>query len=111
MRILRTEAFKEDYKRLPNTAQKKFDEKIKLFMNDIHHPSLRVKKMKGHKNRWEASIDMFYRFPFEIHRDHYFLRRIGPHALSSPNQRASHTFLWMLFSSYIGLHPAVMRTE
>ena len=79
MRILRTEAFKEDYKRLPKTAQKKFDEKIKLFMNDIHHPSLRVKKMKGHKNRWEASIDMFYRFPFEIHRDHYLLRRIGPH--------------------------------
>ncbi|MFH0932718.1 MAG: hypothetical protein V1832_00170 [Nitrospirota bacterium] len=78
MRILRTEAFKEDYKRLPKTAEK-FDEKIKLFINVISHPSLRVKKMKGHKNRWEASIDMFYRFTFEIHRDYYLLRRIGPH--------------------------------
>jgi len=79
MRILRTEAFKEDYKRLPKTVQKKFDEKIRLFINDISHPSLRAKKMKGHKNRWEASIDMFYRFTFEIHRDYYLLRRIGPH--------------------------------
>jgi len=79
MRILRTEAFKEDYKRLPKNSQKKFDEKIKLFINDIYHPSLRVKKMKGHKNCWEASIDIFYRFTFERHPDHYLLRRIGPH--------------------------------
>jgi mRNA-degrading endonuclease RelE of RelBE toxin-antitoxin system len=79
MRILRTEAFKEDYKKLPKPVQKKFIEKIKLFMNDIHYPSLRVKKMKGHKNRREASIDMFYRFTFEIHTDYYLLRRIGPH--------------------------------
>jgi hypothetical protein len=35
--------------------------------------------MEGHKNRWEASIDMFYRFTFEIHDDFYMLRRIGPH--------------------------------
>jgi len=35
--------------------------------------------MKGYKNRWEASIDMFYRFTFEIHKDLYLLRRIGPH--------------------------------
>jgi hypothetical protein len=48
-------------------------------MININHPSLRVKKMKGHKNRWEASIDMFYRFTFEIHSDYYLLRRIGPH--------------------------------
>jgi mRNA interferase RelE/StbE len=79
MRILRTEAFKEDYKRLPKTVQKKFDEKIRLFINDISHPSLRVKKMKGHKNRWEASIDIFYRVTFEIHSDYYLFRRIGPH--------------------------------
>ena len=79
MRILRTEAFKEDFKQLPKPTQGKFGNKIILFMNDIHHPSLRVKKMKGHKNRWEASIDMFYRFTFEIHSDYYLLRRIGPH--------------------------------
>jgi len=79
MKILRTDAFKEDYQNLPGIVQRKFDEKIKLFVTNRNHPSLRVKKMKGHKNRWEASIDMFYRFTFEIHRDYYLLRRIGPH--------------------------------
>jgi len=79
MKILRTEVFKEDYKRLPKSTQEKFANKIKLFMNNINHSSLRVKKMKGHKNRWEASIDIFYRFTFEIHSDYYLLRRIGPH--------------------------------
>jgi mRNA interferase RelE/StbE len=79
MKILRTEVFKEDYKRLPIPVQDKFDEKIKHFIHDIRHPSLRVKKMKGHKNRWEASIDMFYRFTFELHQDYCILRRIGPH--------------------------------
>ncbi len=79
MRIIRTEAFKKDFKELPKPAQEKFEKKIKLFMEDIKHPSLRVKKMEGYKNRWEATIDMFYRFSFEIHDDFYILRRIGPH--------------------------------
>ena len=79
MRIIHTDPFKEDYKKLPKTIQDKFDKKILLFEKNIHHPSLRVKKMKGHQNRWEASIDMFYRFTFEIHKDYYLFRRIGPH--------------------------------
>lgn len=79
MKISRTESFKTDYKHLPPQAQKLFDKKIRLFIHNLNHPSLRVKKMQGHKNRWEASINMFYRFTFEIHDDHYLLRRIGPH--------------------------------
>ena len=86
MRIIRTDAFKKDFKELPVPVQKKFAKKIKLFIENSKHPSLRVKKMEGHKNRWEASIDMFYRFTFEIHDDYYLLRRIGPHdnVLKSP---------------------------
>jgi len=86
MRIIRTDAFRKDFKELPKQAQEKFENKIKLFMENIKHPSLRVKKMEGHENRWEASIDMFYRFTFEIHHDFYILRRIGPHdeVLKSP---------------------------
>lgn len=79
MRITRTEGFKKDFKQLPKYVQKKFEGKIKLFMENIRHPSLRVKKMEGHTNRWEASIDMFYRLTFEMHDDFYMLRRIGPH--------------------------------
>ena len=65
MRIIRTNAFKKDFKELPKAIQEKYEKKIKVFMDNIKHPSLRVKKMEGHKNRWEASIDMFYRFTFE----------------------------------------------
>ena len=79
MKIVRTNSFKKDYKELPKSIQEKFKKKIILFYGNIKHPSLRVKKMKGYKNRWEASIDMFYRFTFEIHKDLYLLRRIGPH--------------------------------
>ncbi len=79
MRIVYTNLFKKDFKKLPKKKRELFKKKVALFIDDVRHPSLRVKKMSGHENRWEASIDMFYRFTFEIHKDHYFLRRIGPH--------------------------------
>jgi mRNA-degrading endonuclease YafQ of YafQ-DinJ toxin-antitoxin module len=79
MKIVRTNTFKRDFQKLPRYAQEKFERKIRIFMKNIHHPSLRVKKMQGYKNRWEASIDKFYRFTFEVHEDYYLLRRIGPH--------------------------------
>lgn len=79
MKIVRTESFKKDFKNLPLHIQKTFEKKIKLFLENISHPSLRVKKLQGFENRWEASITMFYRFTFETHKDYYLLRRIGPH--------------------------------
>ncbi|MCX8028334.1 MAG: hypothetical protein N3A62_10870 [Thermodesulfovibrionales bacterium] len=79
MKIVRTDSFKKDYQQLPIHVKQLFEKKIRLFMNDIYHPSLRVKKMQGFENRWEASISMFYRFTFEIHSDYYLFRRIGPH--------------------------------
>lgn len=79
MKIVRTEGFKKDFKQLPKSVQEKFGKKLKLFMENIRHPSLRVKKMEGYENRCEASIDMFYRLTFEIHDGFYMLRRIGPH--------------------------------
>jgi len=79
MKIARTDSFNKDFKNLPYHIHKIFEKKIKLFLENISHPSLRVKKLQGYENRWEASITMFYRFTFEIHKDYYLLRRIGPH--------------------------------
>jgi mRNA-degrading endonuclease YafQ of YafQ-DinJ toxin-antitoxin module len=79
MRIDRAESFKKDFNQLPAYIQRLFEKKIRLFMQNAKHPSLRVKKMQGHENRWEASINMFYRFTFEVHTDRYLFRRIGPH--------------------------------
>jgi hypothetical protein len=52
---------------------------MKIVRTDSPHPSLRVKKLEGYENRWEASITMFYRFTFEVYEGYYLLRRIGPH--------------------------------
>ncbi len=79
MNIHLAESFKKDYRYLPAGVQKLFEEKLKIFVQNIRHPSLRVRKMQGYENRWEGSINMSYRFTFEIHDDHYLLRRIGPH--------------------------------
>jgi mRNA interferase RelE/StbE len=86
MRISRTDSFKRDFRELPAAIQDLFQKKLGLFMQNIRHPSLRVKKLQGFENRWEASINMFYRFTFEIHKEHYLFRRIGPHddVLRSP---------------------------
>jgi len=79
MRLDYADSFKQDFQQLPAHIRKVFENKLRLFLQNLKHPSLRVKKMQGYENRWEASINMFYRFTFEIHTDHYLFRRIGPH--------------------------------
>ncbi len=79
MRIIRTESFKKDFQCLPKHVKNIFAKKVSLFIENMSHPSLRVKKIQGFDNRWECSITMFYRFTFEVHEDMYILRRIGTH--------------------------------
>lgn len=79
MNIHFAESFKKDYQQLPAGVQQLFDRKLSILVQNSRHPSLRIKKMKGFENRWEGSINMFYRFTFEIHDDYILLRRIGPH--------------------------------
>ncbi|MBU2026343.1 MAG: hypothetical protein AABZ85_07775 [Thermodesulfobacteriota bacterium] len=79
MNIHLAASFKKDYQQLPAGVQQLFDRKLSILVQNIRHPSLRIKKMKGFENRWEGSINMFYRFTFEMHDDYFLLRRIGPH--------------------------------
>ena len=79
MKIHLKETFHKDYRKLPATLQKAADAKIRMLAENPRHPSLRVKKMEGHKNTWEASITMKYRITFEIEEDAFLLRRIGEH--------------------------------
>ena len=71
--------FKKEYKKLPKDIQKAFDEKLSLFLQQPSHPSLRVKRIQGTKNRWEGSITMKYRFTFEFFEDGLLFRAIGTH--------------------------------
>ena len=74
-----SDRFKKQYKSLPNEIQHKFNEKLVLFLNDMLHPSLRVKKIQGVQNRWEGSITMKYRFTFHFEKDTAVFRAIGTH--------------------------------
>ena len=79
MKIEWSKTFAKEYHRIPQEIQERFDEKIELFVENSRHPSLRVKKMSGTENIWEASININYRWTFEWGNDLVRLRHIGTH--------------------------------
>jgi mRNA-degrading endonuclease RelE of RelBE toxin-antitoxin system len=74
-----TRRFKKQYKALPIEIRQAFKEKLTLFVADLHHPSLRVKKIQGTDNRWEGSVTMKYRFTFHFEENTIIFRAIGTH--------------------------------
>lgn len=79
MSILWSSKFKRNYKRLPAPIRKKFQKQLAFFLDNVKHPSLRVKKMEGREYVWEARIDKFYRFTFQKEGKNLILRTVGPH--------------------------------
>ena len=79
MKIIRTDLFKQGYKKLPEKVKKQADKALQLIVANLSHPSLRAKKIKSGENIWEARVTKNYRFSFEIKSDTYTLRRIGKH--------------------------------
>ncbi len=79
MQLIYTIHFKKDYKKLSSSIQKKTDEKIKILVENLSHPSLRVKKVKKYQNVLEGSINKNYRFLFQITSEGYLFLRIGKH--------------------------------
>ena len=71
--------FKKKYKKLPSDIQKKFDGQFLKMSRDLHHPSLRLKKIKSAPGIWEGRVDLSYRFTFEIIDRCYIFRNIDHH--------------------------------
>lgn len=71
--------FKKEYNKLPKEIQKAFDQKLQLLLQEMFHPSLRVKRIHGTKTRWEGSVTMKYRFTFEFLENGLIFRAIGTH--------------------------------
>ena len=71
--------FKKEYNALPKAIQKSFDEKLSILVDNISHPSLRVKRIQGTKDRWEGSVTMNYRFTFDFSGNTVIFRNIGTH--------------------------------
>jgi mRNA-degrading endonuclease RelE of RelBE toxin-antitoxin system len=75
----RTHSFDKAYKSLPDEIRKSFLSKITLMENHFDHPSLRVKKISETNGIYEGSINMHYRFTFQLIRGGIILRNIGQH--------------------------------
>jgi mRNA-degrading endonuclease RelE of RelBE toxin-antitoxin system len=71
--------FQKEYKTLSTEIQEAFEKKLSLFLDNFHHPSLRVKRITGTIDRWEGSVTMNYRFTFQFREGNALFRRIGTH--------------------------------
>jgi mRNA-degrading endonuclease RelE of RelBE toxin-antitoxin system len=81
MKLRPTERFAKDYARLPRRLQDRVDKALGLLLENPGHPSLQIKKIKGHENRWEGRVTLQYRFVFSIEGDACLLLRVGTHDL------------------------------
>ena len=79
MKILRTDSFRRDYKKLPEKIKSQVQKALQLLVANLSHPSLRTKKIKSRENIWEARVTKDYRFSFEIRGDACILRRVSKH--------------------------------
>ena len=79
MRIARTERFKAAYGELTASNQQQARKAIRLLREYPRHPGLRVKKIKGTEDIWEARASRSTRMTFEVHGDLIILRNIGEH--------------------------------
>jgi len=86
MKIARTDRFRKAWKQL-NAKDKKLARKaIENLAVNMNYPSLRVKKIKGTRNIWEARASQSLRITFQLDADTIVLRNIGHHdeALGQP---------------------------
>lgn len=75
-----TRRFERVFKRLPKEIQESAFQKLALWVQNPSHPSLRIKRMKGHSKIWEMSVTMDYRITFEHENANtILLRKIGTH--------------------------------
>ncbi|MBE3588895.1 MAG: hypothetical protein IMW93_10200 [Thermoanaerobacteraceae bacterium] len=75
----RTERFKRAYKKLDADQKDAIKKALRLMSDNVNHPSLRVKRVQGTKDIWEASATMSLRITFSWEGDIIVLRNCGEH--------------------------------
>lgn len=73
-----TKQAEKSYNKLSLIIQKKADKQFEHLLLDYRHPSLRARKMGG-GDKFEARIDVHYRFTFTIDGENVFVLTIGMH--------------------------------
>jgi hypothetical protein len=79
VRLTKTRRFIEDYAALPAQVQRRVDQKLLSLVENIAHPSLRVKRVRRYEGVLEGSVNVSYRFLFQVTAGAYVLLRVGKH--------------------------------
>jgi len=79
VRLQYTQRFERAYISLVAEDAARVAKAIHLLADDVRHPGLRVKKVQGTSDIWEARASHSLRITFEIHEDLLILRNVGPH--------------------------------
>jgi len=77
--ILFTEQFEQAYQKLTNAEKRSVRKALTLLSDTPKHPSLRVKKMEGGRNIWDARPSRRLRMTFEMAGEIIFMRNVGEH--------------------------------
>jgi len=77
--ILFTEQFEQAYEKLTNAEKRSVRKALTLLGNNPKYPGLRVKKMEGIKNIWEARPSKRLRMTFEMVGETLIMRNVGEH--------------------------------
>ena len=79
MEVLFTEQFEQAYEKLTGAEKRGVRKALTLLGDNLKHPSLRIKKMEGRKNIWEARPSKRLRMTFEMAGEIIFMRNVGEH--------------------------------
>ena len=85
MKLIPSPRYRKSLRRLDPQMQQRVREKLKLFLQDKTHPSLRYKTVQALKHEdppvKEISITMRVRITLQEFDDHIYLRNIGGHEI------------------------------
>jgi mRNA interferase RelE/StbE len=79
VKISRTARFKRAWQELTEEEKELGRKALRNLAIDLRYPALRVKKMQGTENIWEARVSRSLRMTFEFEGDTIILRNIGRH--------------------------------
>jgi mRNA interferase RelE/StbE len=79
MKIHYSDKFAENVAKLSQDVKKILKNKLEIMLENLHHPSLRTKKIKGQGNIFEATVTTGIRITWQYTEDGILLRNIGEH--------------------------------
>ena len=86
MEVFLTEQFDQAYHEISDAERRSVCKALILLGENLRHPSLRVKKMEGKRDIWEARPSKRLRMIFELVKGTVIMRNLGEHdkVLKSP---------------------------